>query len=361
MGTESTKIIPQNAVHILVTEEDKNGQNLLAMSDFFGAYVQQLTEALRVTAVPSITPDIPVADIGIISEVVQQVEAVTHGTTQLLPDFDHLPKDIRKKLKDGAYKIGASKQVDGNLRAVIVDETDTRVKDVTLKEVRVNAGTLEASRSITNQLQMRQIYEKLDAIQEMQSFQIDRDRDRDLKVPVLDARNYILNAQGDNTSDEDRRKYMEKAADKLLSAVNSLYTDIQTSMNHVLELTNIRIFQKKKQIREYIAFISEDILIVTKVVGLRMQVLDYLGNTDGAQIEMTQYQRFMRDFFTTELPGRGYSAAELIHLNYPYTKNNLDCWFQLRQDMEQVLLTEHSKDKEHIYLVSVEEEENDRK
>lgn len=109
-----------------------------------------------------------------------------------------MSKDIRQKLKNGIYKVGESKQVDGNLRAVIIDETGTRIKDVTLKEVNNNAGILEASRSIMNQLQMKKIYAKLDIIQEMQSFQIARDRDQSIKVPFLDARFYILKAQGEN-------------------------------------------------------------------------------------------------------------------------------------------------------------------
>lgn len=356
MDTEKMEIIPRNEVHILVTEEDKNGQDIMAMSDFFGGYVHQLTESLRTTAVTVIIPDIPVADLGLIAEVVQRAEVISQGTTQLLPDFDHLPKDIRQKLKDGVYKIGESKQVDGNLRAVIVDETETRVKDVTLKEVSINPGTLEATRSITNQLQMRQIYAKLDAIQEAQAFQIERDRDRDIKVPVLDARNYILNAQSENCTLEKRQVYMEKAADRLLSAENSLYADMHTSTDHLLKLTRFPLFQNKKQINEYTRYVSEDIQVATKVVGLRMQVLDYLGNTDGAQIEMNQYQRVMKDFFTGTLPGRGYSAGALIHMNYPYNEDNRDCWFRLASDMKPMLMEKPAGDKEQIYLVSVEED-----
>ena len=187
-----SQIIPRGEVQILVTEEDRTGEDLLAMSDFFGHYVDQLCTSIRLNAPVAIVPDIPFADLGLISEVVHRAEVITEGTTQLLPDFDHLPKDIRQKLQDGVYKVGESRQVDGNLRAVIVDETGTRIKDVTLKEVRINPGTMEASRSITNQLQMRQIYAKLDTIQEMQDYQIARDRDRDMKVPFLDARFYIL-------------------------------------------------------------------------------------------------------------------------------------------------------------------------
>lgn len=79
-------------------------------------------------------------------------------------------------------KIGESRQVDGNLRAVIVDEAGTRVKDVTLKEVQINPGTMEALRSITNQLQMRQIYAKHDTI--TCGFGIQRYQSK-AKVPLL--------------------------------------------------------------------------------------------------------------------------------------------------------------------------------
>lgn len=358
MDDKSISIIPRNEVHILVTDEDKTGEDILAMSDFFGGYVQQLTDVIRTNAVTTYVLSIPVADIGIIGEVVQKAEVISQGATQLLPDFDSLPKDIRQKLKDGIYKVGESKQVDGNLRAVIVDETGTRVKDVTLKEVNISPGTLEASRSITNQLQMRQIYAKLDAIQEMQSFQIARDRDRDIKVPFLDARCYILKAQGKNCTDEDRDENLKKTADKLLTAVNSVYTDLTTSTEHMLKLTRFPIFQRKDQIRGYIGFLSEDLQVVTKFVGLRMQVLDYLGDTDGEKNEMSRYQRVMTDFFTKALPNRGYSAADLIHLNYPYNAENRDCWYQLSEDLKLALESKQDKEKEHIYLVSVEEDED---
>lgn len=356
-----TIIIPHDKVQILVTEEDKTGQDILAMSDFFGGYIQQLAQSFSAKADMTIVADIPVADFGIIGEVIQRAEVISHGATQLLPDFDHLPKDIRQKLKDGIYKIGESKQVDGNMRAVIVDEAGTRVKDVTLKEVRMNPGSMEASRSLANQLQMRQIYMKLESIQDMQYFQIARDRDRDIKGPVLDARYYILKAQDDNCTDEERRRYLEKAEDKLLSARNSIYLDMETSKNHLMKWTSLPIMQPRFIKKSYIGYLTEDIQIVTKVVGLRMQVLDYLGDTKGAQIEMDQYKREMKDFFTKKLPGKDYSAAELIHLNYPYTEENRDYWYKLSNELHPILLANHSSDNEHIYLVSIEEGKDVRK
>ncbi len=87
-----------------------------------------------------------------------------------------------------------------------------------------------------------------------------RGRDCDIKVPFLDARFYILKAQGSNCSNDERKEYLKIAADKLLSAVNSVYTDLTTSTDHMLKLTRFPIFRRNDQIREYIGFLSEDIL-----------------------------------------------------------------------------------------------------
>lgn len=59
MDDKSTSIIPHNEVHILVTEEDKTGDNILAMSDFFGGYVHQLADAIRIQCGNSPCPKHP--------------------------------------------------------------------------------------------------------------------------------------------------------------------------------------------------------------------------------------------------------------------------------------------------------------
>lgn len=350
------ELVAQGDVHILVTDEDKYGDDIMAMSDFFGGYIQQLSTAIRTEALTDVIPDIPAADLGIIGEVVNRAEVVSKGTTELIPDFDSLPNDIRQKLNEGKYKVGESRQVNGNLRAVIVDEEGTRVKDITLKEIKINPGTVEAARSISNQLQMRQIYAKLDAIQEMQNYQIARDRDRDIKVPFLDAREYILKAQISDGSPEEKKQYLKKAEEKLISATNSVYTELQTSTDHLAKLTRFPIFQRKDQITQYIGYMSEDLQVATKFVGLRVQLLDYLGESKEAKIAIERYQHIMTDFFTKKVV-RGLSAAELIHSNYPYNGENMNCWYQLSTDV-QPKLEQLNKNSEHVYLVSVEDEED---
>lgn len=41
----------------------------------------------------------------------------------------------------------------------------------------------------------------------------------------------------------------------------------------------------------------ENLQIATKFVGMRMQLLDYLSDVDGTQIEMDRYRRVMNEFF----------------------------------------------------------------
>ena len=214
---ESDTALVPSELHILVTDADTNGYEISKMSDFMGLYAQQLTRSLADSPFVEVVSNIPVADLGIINDVVQHAAVVARGNITLVPDFDSLPAGIKEKLKQGLYSIGDSKQVDGNLRAVIVDKNGVRVKDITLKKVINNPGTLETTRSIANQMQMKQIQDTLKGIQEMQSYQLDRDRDRDILTPFFDARDYILQAQN-AASIESRNQLLEKAADRMTTA-----------------------------------------------------------------------------------------------------------------------------------------------
>lgn len=340
--------------NILVTEEDRTGDDLLAMSDFFGNYISRMSMSLCRQSETEPVMATPFSDIGIIGEVIKCASTLLHGTTQLLPDFSHIPEDIKKKLNEGVYKIGESRQVDGNMRAVIVDEEGTRVKDITLKEVKLNVDVLESVNRIANQLQLRQISNKVDEIKELQAFQIERDRDRDIKVPFLDARFYILKAQGTNCTSSERKEYIEKASEILLSAVNNVYTEMTTSTDQLVRLTHFPIFQNRRQIDRCIGYLTEDLQVSTRLVGLRLQLLDYLGDLDGAKIEMQRYRRVMNDFFVKKIPEKTCSVSELIHMNFPYNSENRNCWYQLSTEVKPTL-TAIDEEFEHVYLVSVED------
>ena len=60
---------------ILVTDEDVNGENILAMSDFFSGYLNQLKTEIRTNGALDMMSDIPISDFGIIADVINQAEA----------------------------------------------------------------------------------------------------------------------------------------------------------------------------------------------------------------------------------------------------------------------------------------------
>lgn len=207
---ENTALNIQKPLEILVTDEDKHGTDIACMSDFFGIYIEQLSAELSNQVMRGVVEKIPAADVQILGELVHGVDVLLSGKYGYIPDFDSLPNDVKDKLKKGIYTLGESRQVEDNVRAVVLDENGTRIKDVTLKRVLNTPDTLEMSRSITSQVQMRQIAAKLDEIAETQSYLIEMERNNNIIKPFLNARDLILRAQNAKTIDE-RKHYMIEA------------------------------------------------------------------------------------------------------------------------------------------------------
>ncbi|MGZ0947452.1 hypothetical protein ACXOJ3_10155, partial [Streptococcus thermophilus] len=96
-------------------------------------------------------------------------------------DFDSLAPDTKAKLQEGAYKIGESRKVEGNLRAVIVDTTDqkNRVEDLTLRKM-TNNNENQVPSDLIAQAQLKQIYNLLLDIKENQDYQIRWERNNSI-------------------------------------------------------------------------------------------------------------------------------------------------------------------------------------
>lgn len=349
---------------IFKTDEDRYGRDIAVMSDFFDGYVQQMSLAIKEQSDLEVVKQLPVADLGILSDVVHQADIIMKGNITLLPDFDNLPPEIKTKLKKGIYTVGESKQVDGNLRAVILDEEGTRVKDITLKKVLDNPGNVETVRSIGNQMQMRQIYTKLADIQEIQSYQLEKDRDRDIVVPFLDARSLVLEAET-KASEEESVQLLKEADGKIRSALNAIYADIETTSKRFAKRVSVPVLPPGNQIDTYMGFLTTDLQIATKYVGVRMQLLEHMGETDTAKSVLQNYQHVMHDFLTKPVTRKGLSTAALMHDYFPYDKSNMNCWHTFSKEMVPALetsmktlqLSMNGEASSDVYIVSVEDVE----
>ena len=346
-----------HVLSILVTEADKHGMDIAEMSNFFDGYIGQLTCSLRERGELEVVTSIPIADLSIVNDVVHQANAVMKAGVSYLPDFEHLPTEIKEKLRKGLYKLGESKQVDGNVRAVILDENGVRIKDITLKQVINTPDTIATERSIANQLQMRQLSAKLDTIQALQDYQLDRDRDRDIFSPFFEARSYILQAQ-EQKSIERQQEYLKLATEKLTKATTNAYLEMRTTSQHLIKWTRFPIYQPHKLINRGIQEIAQDMQLTTKFVGLQVQVYDRLGDNESSKAALEQYGSFMGEFFSRPVTRDGLSAADVIHMNFPYSTENLDGWLKLKKEIQPLRLTGETGQGK-IYLVSMEDVSNE--
>lgn len=352
---------------IFKTDVDRYGQDISLMSDFFDGYVQQMSLVIREKSELEVITELPMADLGIINDVVHQAGVIMKGSITLLPDFDNLPPDIKSKLKKGIYSVGESRQVEDNLRAVIVDEEGTRVKDITLKKVVNNPDNIDAVRSIGNQLQMRQIYTKLSDIQEMQSYQIEKDRDRDIVVPFLDARMLVLEAET-KEDEEERIKLLKEADGKMRTAINAVTRDIETTSKWLAKSVKNPFHDFSNKMDTYMGYLTSDLQVVTKYVGVRMQLLEYVGDTKTAQTVLQSYQHTMLDFLTKPVTRKGLSTADLMQDYFPYTTENMNCWLKFSEEMTPALETSMKKLElsmnndfsNEVYIVSVEDIEDEK-
>lgn len=353
-------------LEIFKTEADITGRDITQMSNFFDGYIEQMSLALREESAIEVLSEIPISDLSIINEVVQKARILLKDNVTLIPDFDNLPLDVKKKLKRGLYTIGESKQVDGNMRAVIVDENRTRIKDITLKKVVSRPENLETARKIGDQIQMKQIYVKLAAIEEFQTYQIERDRDQQIIVPFLDARTFILRAANANSPDE-QKNLLEQANGKITSALHSIYTDMDTSARMLAKKADSWLPDITGRMNDYMRFITSDLQIATKYIGVSMQVLEYIGDNYGAKNALLEYQQALYDFLEKPISKKGLSAALIMQGNFPYTSANIDQWYMLKKEIapplktsiENILSGTNSAERQEIYIVSMEDASNE--
>ena len=343
---------------ILVTEEDKYGTDIALMSDFFGIYIEQLSAELSTQVVSDILDDISVADIQILGDLVRGGDILLQGKYGYMPDFDNLPNDIKTKLRKGIYNLGESRQVEGNVRAVVLDEEGTRIKDVTLKKVINTPNTLELSRSITSQIQMRQISAKLDAITETQSYLVEMEKNNNIIKPFLNARDLILRAQNAKTVKE-RNQFMYEASKELASAINATRLDLKTSSEHLAKLTCFPIFRRLNQIKLYLGYVAQDLQLTTKYVGVQMRLLDYLGDHDTSREVLGNYQRMLSDFAEKSINRKNQSVAILMHNNFNYSDDTQDYWLKFRTDIQETVKSDRFLQEREMVIVSIEDIKNE--
>ena len=351
--------IDKREIMILVTEEDKTGSDVMKMSDFFTIAVQELSREFDYSDSLLSLDEFPLSEMSIINEAIKTIGVFRSPEFDLVPDFSSLSKDIQEKYKQGKLVLGESKQVKGNIRAVLVDaKTKVRVKDVTLKKVERVNNTNNISRDMLNQMQLRQILEKLDYMISEQSYLIDFSRNQAIIRPFLDARDYILKAQRQKNIIE-QKMYLTKAAEGLQSAINAVYVDLNTIQNQLVIEVKKKWFKRlnRKVIDTDISRITVDTIILTKYVGLEMQVYHYLEDINSSRETLETYRSNINRFFEKGIISPDKSLAMFIHENVEYTEKNLDSWYYMEERFKPLINSSYDElEAKTIYVITGDEE-----
>lgn len=351
-------------INIFVTHEDRVGDDITKMSDFFEVYISSMMTELK--SQPGIEIDNSlkiVNNTNILQNISSGVKSIFQKeNVTLIPDLDKLPRDIRKKLETGEYSIGESRQVDGNLRAVIVNENNVRVKDITLKRISNNNINTQMITNIINQIQIQQIFTKLTAIEEFQTYQIETDRNSRMIRPFLDARDYAIKAE--NTNDKEKKiKLLEKAEEKVTSALNEVYLDLNTTRNEFIKSVKDNPgLNWGNNTDKFMKLLLSDIQLITKYTGVKMQLLEYLGDNNISSKVLEKYLNTIHSLISepTENMG-GQSVMMVLHDYFPYNENNLDSFYYFTKDMRPIIkenilqLESNNKNTEEIYIISAED------
>ena len=188
-------------------------------------------------------------------------------------------------------------------------------------------------------------------------------RNQAIMRPFLDARDFILSAQN-ATAEIDQKENLEKAAEKMRTAINAVYVDMTTIEGELAKEGNRKWFTRinRSNIYKQISRLTKDMQIVTRYVGLQSQVYHYLGKTEEQKSVIGTYNRRVSRFFDKGIVATDKSLAMFIHENIEYNANNIDCWYNFEQEMKPLLNSAYEElQAKEVYVITAEEDQKDVK
>lgn len=289
-------------------------------------------------------------------------------------DFASLSEKTKKKLENGTFKVGNSKKIDGNYRAVIVDTTknNVRVEDVTLKKVEKKSNNTDDSSKVdlSTQVQLKQIYDLLLDMKASQEFQINWDRNNSILPPFFTARTKVLQALNTVSLDE-KIHLLNEANTYMEDSVSAIKADLISNKEEIIKRTK-QVDYLYDSLKRHADFILNDIEIITKIVGMQLYIDLSLNNKAMALERLTSYNGVMELLTQPDITtNRGLllnllqkiprinrakwlknsdkiSLLELINSHYKYGKNDIDLFINLQEKLHE------ANDTNNTFLTNLE-------
>ena len=343
-------------LNIFTEEEDKKGTDLLAMSDFFEVFIGKIETEMGADTAWEAFHNIE----GFIGEIAAAIKSGFDISKMgmLVADYSHFSQDIIDGLKKGIYHVGQSREVAGNLRPAVLDENEHLVKFFTLKKAINPSSILSDISTLSMQASLQRISSQIEDISRDVKVMIDFTRREALSNKFIYARDKIMLAS--TASEEERVDYLKEADTYLMEGLTDLYSDVNEQVKKLAEIKGP--FSRVKDIDSILSYINEDMQMIPRYVGLRVYLFNYRGKADDANRILSEY-RYQLQTLAERKQGNGkYTALELIHIYYPYDKENVDFWLKKPKQMLKVIASYETmlaqKDKD-IFYIDVENSENE--
>lgn len=292
-------------------------------------------------------------------------------------DFASLSEKTKKNLENGTFKVGNSKKIDGNYRAVIVDTTknNVRVEDVTLKKVEKKSNNTDDSSRVdlSTQVQLKQIYDLLLDMKASQEFQINWDRNNSILPPFFSARTKVLQALNTVSLDE-KIHLLNESNTYMEDSVSAIKADLISNKEEIIKRTK-QVDYLYDSLKRHADFILNDTEIMTKIVGMQLYIDLSLNNKAMALERLTSYNGVMELLTKPDITtNRGLlfnllqkiprinrakwlknsdkiSLLELINSHYKYGKNDIDLFINLQEKLHE------ANDTNNTFLTNLENKE----
>jgi hypothetical protein len=320
-----------NLLDIFLSEEDRNGTDLLSMSNYFEVFVSKLNSNLEENGKWEIIVDSANVFCKIAAAIKSGIDITE--SKMLVADTSHFSKDIVDGLKSGLYHMGQSREITGNLRPAVLDEKDQLVKFVTLKKAVNPSEILTDMENVSMQLSLNQISGKIKEVGRNVQGISEFIRREKLSNKFINARGKIkLAATADAVQ---REQYLKEVDTYLMEGLTSLYSDINANVKKLAELKGP--FISLKNADTILIYINEDMQMIPRYVGLRVYLLNFRGNVEASNKILDEYRYHIENLAERKLDGSKYTAFEIIHRYYPYTEENTDFWLEQPREMLSVL------------------------
>ena len=333
---------------IFLKEEDKKGTDLLAMSDFFNVFIEKIAEEIETETAWKAFHNIE----GIIGEIATAIKSGFDISKMgmLVADYSHFSQDIIDGIKSGAYHIGQSKEVAGNLRPAILDDNEQLVKFFTLKKANNPSNVLSDISTLCIQASLQRISSQIEDIGRAVKIMNESMRIEKLNNKFICARGKIMLASTANG--EECEKFLKEADTYLMEGLVNLYTDINEQVKQLAKQNGP--FARIKTIDSLLSYINEDMQMIPRYVGLRVYIFNYRGKSTDAKRTLEEYKYNLKKFSEEKIKNSKFTALELIHKNYPYDKENVDFWLNEPVKMLDAIDTYEKmieqKDKDIFYI-----------